>query len=209
MRYFTTLLLTVLVFSVFAQNDLKVKEILDKAATKFKNYPSVEIDFTFSMENKAEGINEVQEGKVWMKNNMYKLNMMGAENYYDGQTIYTYMPEVQEVNVKDPTEEEEGFLNPAALFDIHNQGFHQKMISHTAGVAYIELTPIEEKKFKKIGIWINTSKSNIQKVTYFEKGGNKIVVKMNSIKAIDPIPADSFFTFDTAKHPDVDVIDMR
>ena len=36
MRYFTTLLLTMLTFSILAQSDPKAKEILDKAAAKFK-----------------------------------------------------------------------------------------------------------------------------------------------------------------------------
>ena len=57
MRYFTTLLLTLLAFTVLAQNDPKAKEILDKAAAKFKSYTAAEVDFTMAMENKAEKIN--------------------------------------------------------------------------------------------------------------------------------------------------------
>lgn len=209
MRYFTTLLLTVLALSVFAQNDPKAKEILDKAAAKFKTYPAAEVDFNFSMENKAENIHEDHKGQAWMKGNMYKLNLMDVENYYDGKTIYTYMPEVQEVNVKNPSDEEEGFLNPTTLFDIHNQGFNQKLISNTNGIAYIELFPKEKKNFEKIGIWVNPATASIQKVTSFGKDGNNVIITINSIKSITPVPADSFFKFDTAKHPDVEVIDMR
>ena len=36
MRYFMTLLFVLLAYAVFAQNDPKAKEILDKAAAKFK-----------------------------------------------------------------------------------------------------------------------------------------------------------------------------
>lgn len=119
------------------------------------------------------------------------------------------MPEVFEVNVQNPSDEEEGSLNPVTLFEIHNQGFNQKIISHANGVAYIELIPTGEENFEKIGVWLNTAKSNIQKVVSFGKDGNNIVVTINSIKEINPVPADSFFIFDTAKHPDVDVVDMR
>lgn len=107
------------------KNDPKAKEILDKAAAKFKAYPAAEIDFTLTMENPSENIHEMHEGKAWMKGNLYKLNVMDVENYYDGKNIYTYMPEVQEVNIKNPNEEEEEMLNPTTLFDIHNQGFDQ------------------------------------------------------------------------------------
>ena len=50
MRYFMTLLFVLLAYAVFAQNDPKAKEILDKAAAKFKAYPAAEIDFTLTME---------------------------------------------------------------------------------------------------------------------------------------------------------------
>lgn len=209
MRYFTTLLLTVLAFSVLAQNDPKAKEILDKAAAKFKAYTAAEVDFSMTMENKAENIKEAHQGKAWMKGSLYKLNLMDVENYYDGKTIYTYMPEVKEVNIKNPSDAEEGFLNPTTLFDIHNQGFNQKLISNTNGVAYIELYPKEKKNFEKIGVWVNPATSSIQKVTSFGKDGNNIIITISGIKPLNPAPADSFFKFDAAKHPGVEVVDMR
>lgn len=210
MRYFTTLLFILFCCTAFAQNDPKAKEILDKAAAKFKAYPAAEIDFTLSMENKSEDINEKHEGKAWMKGNLYKLHLMDVENYYDGKNIYTYMPDVQEVNIKNPNEEEEEMLNPTTLFDIHNQGFTQKLVQTTNGIAYIELTPTDKKRnFSKIGIWVNPSTSSIQKVTSFGKDGNNVTITIKDIKQSSPVPADSFFKFDAAKHPDVEVIDLR
>ncbi|MEG2791754.1 MAG: outer membrane lipoprotein carrier protein LolA [Odoribacter sp.] len=210
MRYFTTILLTLMTFAVLAQSDPKAKAILDKAATKFKAYSAAEIDFTFSMENPAENINESHKGKAWMKGNLYKLNLMDVENYYDGKNLYTYMPEVKEVNIKNPSSEEGEMLNnPASLFDIYQKGFDQKLISTTNGIAYIELMPTVKKNFTKVGIWVNVATSSIQKVTSFGKDGNNIVISIQSIKPLTPTPADSFFQFDTVKHPDVEVVDMR
>ena len=119
------------------------------------------------------------------------------------------MPEVQEVNIKNPTDEEQGFLNPATLFDIHNQGFTPKLVSNQNGTAYVELTPTEDKNFSKIGIWVNTADSAITKVTTFGKDGNNVTVTIKSLKAMSPVPEDSFFRFDTAAHPEVEVVDMR
>lgn len=209
MRYITTLLFIFAAGIVFAQNDPQAKTILDKASAKFKAYPAAEVDFTLAMENKAENINETHEGKAWMKGNMYKLNLMDTENYFDGKNIYTYMPEVQEVNIKNPNEEEEEMLNPTTLFDIHNKGFIQKLISNTNGTAYIELLPTDKSRnFTKIGIWVTPSTSTIQKVTSFGKDGNDITITIKNIKQITA-PVDSFFKFDTAKYPNVEVIDLR
>ena len=193
MRYFMTLLFVLLAYAVFAQNDPKAKEILDKAAAKFKAYPAAEIDFTLTMENPSENIHEMHEGKAWMKGNLYKLNVMDVENYYDGKNIYTYMPEVQEVNIKNP-----------------NEGFDQKLVSTGNDITYIELFPTDKSRnFTKIGIWVNPATSSIQKVTSFGKDGNNVLITIKSIKQSSPVPADSFFKFDPAKHPEVEVIDLR
>ena len=209
MRYLTTFVLAITAFSAWAQSDPKAKEMLDKAAAKFKAYSAAEVNFTLSMENKAEDINETHEGQAWMKGNKYKLNLMDVENYYDGTHIFTYMPEVQEVNIKNPNDDEEEFLNPTTLFDIHNQGFSQKLMGTTNGIAYIELYPKEKKNFEKIGIWLNSATSSIQKVTSFGKDGNNVTITIKNIKQLNPAPSDAFFTFDKAKHPEVEVIDMR
>lgn len=210
MRYLTALLFFLLTVTVVAQNDPKAKEILDKASAKFKAYAAAEVDFTLSMENPGENINESHKGKAWMKGNMYKLCLMDVENYFDGKNIYTYMPEVQEVNIKNPNDDEEEFLNPTTLFDIHNKGFSQKLVSNANGTAYIELLPTDNKRnFTKIGIWTKTADSSIQKVTSFGKDGNNVTITLHSIKALSPAPANSFFQFEAGKHPEVEVIDMR
>lgn len=211
MKHITVLLIFILAgFCTFAQTDPKAKEILDKSAAKFKNYPAVEVNFELIMENHAENINEKHKGLAVMKGNMYKIDVMDVVNYYDGKNIYTYMPEVKEVNVKNPSDEEEEMLNPTNLFNIHNKGFKQKYISATNGVAYIELTPLDVKKnYRKIGIWVDPSTSMIQKVTSFGKDGNNITVSINSIKQPNPLPAASFFKFDEKTHPGVEVIDLR
>lgn len=210
MRYMTLFLISLFTTLSFAQNNQQAKEILDKAAAKFKAYPAVEVDFTFEMENKAEDIHEVHQGKAFMKGNLYKLNLMDVENYYDGKNIYTYMPEVQEVNIKNPNDEEEELLNPTTLFDIHNKGFSQQLVSQANGTAYIELFPLtKDKNFTKIGIWVKTATSSIDKVISFGKDGNNVIVSIQKISQPSPVPADAFFKFDTAKHPEVEVIDLR
>ena len=172
-----------------AQTDAKAKEILDKIANKVKSYPAVEVAFTLTMENKEENIHEEHQGKAWMKGNMYKVNLMDTENYYDGEIIYTYMPEVEEVNIKNPSEEEEGFLNPTTLFDIHNKNFDQKLIKTEKGISYIELYPKEKKNVVKIGIWANSSTLEIQKVTSYEKEGNAVTITIVKLNSMQPVPA--------------------
>lgn len=193
-----------------AQSDSKAKEILDKAVEKIKALPAVEVTFDLTMENKEEKVKETHAGKAYMRENKYKIEVMDAINYFDGEVIYTYMPDVEEVNIKNPDDEQDEILNPTILFDIHNQNFNQKLIEEKSGKAYIELTPKEEhKQINKIGVWINTSANSVEKVTSFGKDGNDIIIAIKELKKPATELKDSFFCFDFDANPDVEVIDLR
>lgn len=211
MKYILTLM--VLAFTgIFAsaQTDEKAKTILDKTVAHIKSYPAVEIVFDLSMINKEENIRETHHGKAYMKDKMYRIDVMDVINYYDGEVIYTYMPEQEEVNIKNPDENEDEMLNPAILFDIHNQKFTQKLVEEKDGKAYIELTPKKEhKQITKIGVWINTKTNMVEKVTSFGKDGNDVTITVKNLKKPDQELDVTFFRFDKDAHPEVEVIDLR
>lgn len=190
--------------------DERAKEILDKAVEALRAYPAVEVDFDLTMVNEAEDIREKHSGKAFMKGDMYRVDVMDTENYFDGELIYTYMPEAGEVNIKYPEEDEEEMLNPTILFDIHNERFDQRLVEEKDGRAYVELTPKEEHhQIAKIGVWVDTKANRVEEVTSFGKDGNNVVVTIKSLKKPDKELADSFFKFDTEAHPDVEVVDLR
>lgn len=211
MKYVLTFMIMALCGSLaFAQTDEKAKTILDKTVEQIKSYPAVEIIFDLSMINKEENIQETHHGKAYIKDKMYRIDVMDVINYFDGEVIYTYMPDQEEVNIKNPDENEEEMLNPSILFDIHNQKFTQKLVEDKDGKAYIELTPKKEhKQISKIGVWINTKTNMVDKVTSFGKDGNDVVITIKSLKKPDKELDVTFFRFDKEAHPEVDIIDLR
>ena len=198
MKYILTFMILALCSSIaLAQTDAKAKAILDKTVEH-------------SMINKAEDINETHHGKAYMKDKMYRIDVMDVINYFDGEVIYTYMPDQEEVNIKNPDENEDEMLNPSILFDIHNQKFTQKLVEDKDGKAYIELTPKQShKQISKIGVWINTKTNMVEKVTSFGKDGNDVVITIKSLKKPEQELDVNFFRFDKDAHPEVDVIDLR
>lgn len=211
MKYVLTFMIMALCGSLaFAQTNEKAKTILDKTVEQIKSYPAVEIIFDLSMINKEENIQETHHGKAYMKDKMYRIDVMDVINYFDGEVIYTYMPDQEEVNIKNPDENEEEMLNPSILFDIHNQKFTQKLVEDKDDKAYIELTPKKEhKQISKIGVWINTKTNMVDKVTSFGKDGNDVVITIKSLKKPDKELDVTFFRFDKEAHPEVDIIDLR
>ena len=211
MKYILTFMILALCSSIaLAQTDAKAKAILDKTVEHIKSYPAVEIVFDLSMINKAEDINETHHGKAYMKDKMYRIDVMDVINYFDGEVIYTYMPDQEEVNIKNPDENEDEMLNPSILFDIHNQKFTQKLVEDKDGKAYIELTPKQShKQISKIGVWFNTKTNMVEKVTSFGKDGNDVVITIKSLKKPEKELDVTIFRFDKDAHPEVDVIDLR
>lgn len=211
MKYILTFMILAFTGTLsFAQVDNKAKDILDKAVANIKSYPAVEITFDLTMINKAENIKENHHGKAYMKDKMYKIEVMDVVNYFDGEVIYTYMPESEEVNIKTPEENQDEMLNPSILFDIHNQKFNQKFVEEKEGKAYIELTPkTTHKQISKIGVWINTKTNSVEKVCSFGKDGNNVEITVKNLKKPDTTLDVNFFRFDSKAHPHVEVIDLR
>ena len=101
-------------------------------------------------------------------------------------------------------------MNPAFLFNIHNQKFQQKLIENKNGIAHIELTPNEiHKQISKIGVWVDTKNNIVQKVISYGKDNNELIITIQEIKSMGKDVDVKFFQFDTKINPDVEVVDLR
>jgi outer membrane lipoprotein-sorting protein len=219
MKYFLSLTILILVsFTSLAQdnyeeNTKKAKEILDKVSAKTRSYKSISADFTFSMENLQEDISETNTGTILIKGDKYKVSLMGVDTYFDGKVIYTYMEEAEEVNITEPDPEDEETLNPATIFTIYEKGFKYRYIGEAAkdGKTFYEIDLYPEnrdKPYSRIKLQILKDDLTLYSLRQIGKDGNNYTVVVNSMKTNIPLD-DSAFIFDPAKHPDVDVIDMR
>ena len=211
-------LLAVIFFNSYAQDDYeqnvkKAKEILDKVSAKTKSYKTISADFTFSMENLQEDISETNEGTILIKGDKYKVSLMEVDTYYDGKAIYTYMKEAEEVNVTEPDPDDEETLNPATIFTIYETGFKYRYIGEKTenGKTFYEIDLYPEnrdKPYSRIKLRILKDDLQLYSLRQVGKDGNNYTVVVKSMKTNIPLD-DSMFVFDPAKHPDVDVIDMR
>ena len=118
--------LILLTGSLFAQNDAKAKEILDKLSQTSRSYKTIQIDFSFTLENKTGSVTETNEGSVALKGKSYRLHMpaMGMEVYSNGVTTWSYLTESNEVNITENEPDNDAALNPANLFTIYERGLN-------------------------------------------------------------------------------------
>lgn len=201
--------------SLFAQQDAKAKEILDKLSQTNKSYKTIQIEFSFTLENKTGSVTETNEGSVALKGKSYRLHMpaMGMEVYSNGIATWSYLTQSNEVNITGNEEESDAALNPANLFTIYEKGFKYSYIGEEniggKSALVIDLFPEDKtKEFTRVRLCIDKSRYQIIMAKTFNKDGNVYTLSMKNMKT-DQNLTDDFFKFDPAKFPKVEINDMR
>lgn len=190
--------------------DPKAKAVLDKFSTEMEALSGAEAMFRLSIQDLAEGTESIITGSFLMKGEKYKLVMDDGELYYNGTTVWNYMPEIEEVNIMtpaDPAEEGSGFDNPVQFFRIIGSDFYYKYVEQGNNTQTIDLYPKDIKQdFTRIRMEIN-KQNRLLSATYFSKNRTQYVLNIEKFneKTLD----DSVFEFDQAKHPNVEIIDLR
>jgi len=172
-----TVVLLVLVKIVSAQYDPKALEILEAMSKKYKAIPAFEANFTSTLTNETEKVNEEFKGKFIVKGDKFKMTLPGQEVINNGTTVWTYLPDSKEVNIDnyDPTSED---VNPSKIYQIYKKGFKYLYLQDKTenGVLCEEVDLVPEKKdtqFFKIKMFINKKEKSIQSFVMFDKGENK------------------------------------
>lgn len=198
-----------------AQEDQKAKGILDKMSDKYQNIPSYRTNFVYRLRNKNEDIDEKFSGEIIVKGEKYVLLMGDQEVFNDGETIWTFLEDANEVNV-DYYMPNEGDLSPNNIYAAYKKGYRYRWIeikkvgSRTLDV--VELQPENpkdpDKIFFRIILNIDQSDNTIHSWEMYDRAGN---VFSYTISGFNPQFAadDSFFQFDESKYPDVEVVDLR
>lgn len=199
----------------YAQVDEKAKEILDKMSDKYQNLPAYKTNFVYRLTNEVEDVDEQFAGEIMVKGEKYVLLMSDQEIYNDGETIWTFLKEANEVNV-DYYMPDEGDLSPNNIYDAYKKGYRyrwletKKLGSRTLDV--IELQPEDpkdpDKIFFRIVLNIDQADNTIHSWDMYDRAGN---VFSYTISGFNPqfTAEDSFFVFDESKYPGVEVVDLR
>lgn len=192
---------------------IKAKQILDEVAAKTKGYQTIRADFSFTLENTQAKVTDTQTGKIIIKGDKYKIDLMGVDTYFDGKTIWMYLRDAGEVNISEPDLMDDETLNPANIFNIYQEGFKYLHAGETSlngkKTDVIDLFPEKrDKAFSRIKLYIYQGNLQIAKITQIGKDGNNYIIDIKKLEVNAPAD-DALFIFDASKHPKVEIIDMR
>ncbi len=195
------------------KNDPDAKKILDAVSARFKKYSAPQATFTYQVENAQGKVLSTKKGSVIMKGNRYKVMMDGLEIYSDGKTVWNFDKSTNEVTV-DNVNASGNAMTPQKLFtNFYDKDFYYKDNGKQSvggkQVEEIELTPTDKSRpFHKVYVYIDKATNTISSARFLEKSGGRYSYTINTLKP-DASATDADFTFDKAKHPGVEVVDLR
>lgn len=208
----TIVTLGLIASQLMAQSDPKAQEILKGVSAKYKSYKSVSTSFKLNLLDQKSKKTTVQNGTVSLKGAAYNFAMSGQTVMCDGKTTWTYMKESNEVQVSDNKPSVDA-ISPTTIFTMYEKGFKSKFLADKKvsgkAIQLIELTPDDSKKsYFKIQLTIDKAGKYVSEAKVFDKNGN---IYTYSIVKFSPnaIVTDDLFSFNKAKYPGVEIVDLR
>ena len=205
-------------FPVFSQqsstpkSDPAAEQLLAKLSGKYKTFESIKADFTLKIQLPESENDEEQKGRVFLSGNKFKLNLGDQEIVCDNKTIWTYLKDVNELQINYFEEDDEMF-NPSRIFTMYESDFiakirEAKIVNGKKGTV-LELSPVDkEQAVFKIILTIDEQRNEILESTLFEKSGIRYTYLIDKFSSNLDL-ADDFFTFNKSNYPGLKVVDLR
>ena len=191
-----------------APPDPQARRILDKLAERYQAMAGIRVEFIQKLVNPAYLINETREGTILIEGDKFHILFEDMEIFNDGQNVWTYQKEVDEVvvNLYVPEDEEISFLN---IWDIYREGFDYHLLkAPPGGNREIHLIPQDpEATYQRVEI-VATPTHELSAFRIVEKNQNVYSWIVGDIREKKGIPPGEF-VFNPADYPDVEVVDLR
>lgn len=184
----------------------RAKTLLEDVSDKVKSYENIVIQFEYTVRDQEAGMEQETRGDVSLKGEKYRLNLMGITRIFDGEKIYTIIPEDEEVNISTYVEENDEGMSPSEILTFYEEGYDfQWDITqnvHGRKIQYVKLTPTDpENEAKWILLGIDSRTKHIYKLINKLDDGRQITIEINSFKTNQPL-SETLFAFDEEKYGD-------
>ena len=189
--------------------DENARAILKKATDKMSS-SAVSFDVTAVMrdENKRETSRTTVQ--VLYKAPRYRICEGDKQEVCcDGQSVWFWTKESNEVVVNKVEEGEASLLNPAVLLTNYQKYYKAKYIrQEDDGTAVVDLTPLKPMSYHKLRLLINAGNGQLKRVEVHKYDGSREEYDIQKFKS-GVKSSDNDFRFDPQKHPGAQEVDMR
>ena len=197
-----------------AQEDPRAEALLGDVSERMRQYESVHASYTSKMIDRQSDLEMDQAGEVWVSDDRYHLQLGDYVIVSDGETVWTYEPEMGECYIDDAESIAEDGVDPARMFTIWEEGFRKvwKGESEVDSRALVRIdlhpTGADERSFHTIQCFIDADLLEVRKLVVKGREGTDVEYRIGTFEGNALIP-EGAFTFDEAKSPGTTMIDNR
>ncbi len=190
------------------ESDPEATAILKKVSDEYKALESLEVEFSLTIEIPESDV-EKQSGKMAQAGEKYRMEMGGREIICNGDKLWMYMKDRNEVQINDVTEddEEESMMSPNDLFNMYEKGEYicalsAEFVEAGKTVQQIEFKPVDKfSDYTKLRLTLAKKGNQVMRMKVFSKDGSRYTLNIDKLaknKKFD----DRFFTFHKADYPE-------
>ena len=186
--------------------DATAAAVLKKAADRFGQNVGFGVTVTVLDGQQKQTLR--QSAQVLYHGGRYRVTVGDQEVISDGKMVWQWNKTANEVAVSTASADDIDLLNPGRLLAGYEKAFRAKYIRTEAdGTAVVDLQPRSARHFHKIRLLVDEKSGLLRRMEVHRyDSGRELYEIANFKKANTP---NSRFTFDTAKHPEAEIIDMR
>ena len=191
---------------VYSQNDIRAEKLLNSVSEKIDSSETFKINFTYTLENLIENINQDSDGSIVIKDDNYLLEFMGIKQLCDSKKVYSIVPENEEIIISNIDEDESGTIKPSKLLKFYREGYlilwDKKELILEKEIQFVKLIPINSNSdIDYLQLGIDISNNDIVKLIEIGKNKTKTILTVNQLQYDIEIDL-NFFVFSEEDYPD-------
>ena len=190
---------------VHSQNDIRAEKLLNSVSEKIDSSETFKINFTYTLENLIENINQDSDGSIVIKDDNYLLEFMGIKQLCDSKKVYSIVPENEEIIISNIDEDESETIKPSKLLKFYREGYlilwDKKELILEKEIQFVKLIPINSNSdIDYLQLGIDISNNDIVKLIEIGKNKTKTILTVNQLQYDIEINL-NFFVFSEEDYP--------
>lgn len=195
-----------------AASELSAQEITAKMQRQIDGVQSLAADFTLTSFVSVLKQTSATTGRILLlkKRNKLRLEQNGQTIISDGKSVWTYIPENQQIIVS-PADQGSNDMRPDAFLFYYTKHYTPTLVGTETigGVLHYVMTlnandPMAQ--LNEVTIWVDNQRWLTQQVVYTDDMGSKTTIRFSGIRLNPNLPDETF----VMKTPEgVEVVDLR
>ena len=186
--------------------------LLNKLSEKAQSFKAYEIAYTSTLVDLKNDFELSQQGIVQIEGDRFHLDLGDYVIYCDGETVWTFEPEMNECYIDDTETMKEEGMDPSKLFTVWEEDFRREWMGRTSvegrDCAHINLYASTDKAYHTLQLFVDDKALEVVQIVMKGREGSDVTYTVKSFSTtLEVVPG--MFTFPAEKHPGVDLIDNR